>query len=926
MIKATRSTSRGRVAIAVFLGLALAACGRDSPEALVASAKRYLDKRDYNAAAIELKNALQKNPQDGEARYLLGAALLELRDFPSAEKELRRAVELGFAPDKSVPALADAMLELGQPDKVIAEFAAKPDLSGPRARAELQTTIAAAQLALNKPQDARATLAKAFQAQPGFPPARLVEARIVGAEGDLPGALKITDEVLAAAPSLVDALVLKGQILVTLGRLDEAKSAFAQAIKEKPNHTPSRQALIALLINSGAFDEAKTQIAETKKFARTLQLVYLEALLAYRQGDLAKARESVLQVLRVAPGHLASLLLAGTIEYDARSYLLAEDYLRKVVDRAPRAALPRRLLAATFLRQGKPDRAAELLQPLLDQPAVDAATLSLAGEAQLAKGDVKQATEYLRKASALDTKNTAVRTRLAQVRLATGEVDQAVKDLESVAAADPSRYQAELILIANHLQRNELDKALAAVNSLEKKQPENPLTYNLKGGVYLARRDIPNARAGFERALELQPTYVAAVTNLVRLDLAEKKPDAARKRFESALAKSPNDSGLLLTYAEFLRSQGAPSKEVGVQIEKAAANPTFVPASLAWIEHLNRRGESKAALAAAQRADAANPNNPRIVEVLGLAQQAGGDPNQAAATFNRLAALLPKSAAPQLRLAGAYLQAKDQTAAIEALKKASALQPKSLDIKRDLAFALQGAGRSEEALATARSMQKEYPKEPVGYVLEGDLFAAQKKWQPAESAYNEALKRARSPLIMTRLLATLEGAGKSAAAEAEIAKWLKDNPKDAVVPLYLADSMLAKKEYKAAAVHYRAVLERQPDSPVVLNNLAWVSGQLNDPEAIGYAERANALAPGNPAILDTLGWLLAEKGETARGIELMRRAVDLAPNSPELRLHLAKGLLKAGEKSAAKKELAELAKLARPTPARDEAAALLKSL
>lgn len=928
MTQARRTLTRGGISIAVAIALAfgLAACGGDSPEALVASAKRYLDRRDYNAAAIELKNALQKKPQDGEARYLLGTVLVELRDFQSAEKELQRAVEFGFAPDKSLPALAAVMLELGRADKVVADFTAK-DLADATARAQLQTTIASAQIALNKPKEAKAALAKAFQALPGFPPARLVEARIVGGEGDLPGALKITDEVLAGAPSFVDALLLKGQILVALGRQEEAKSAFQQAIKEKPNHLPSRMTLIALLVGTGAYDEAASQIAETGKIGRTLHLTYLEALLAYRRGDLAKARGSILQVLKVAPDHLPSMLLAGAIEYDARSYILAEDYLRKVVDRAPRAVLPRRMLAATLLRQGKVDRASELIQPLLDQPAIDAATLALAGEVQFAKGDFQQALEYLKKASALDAQNTVMQTRLAQVRLATGEVDQAVKDLESVAASDTSRYQADLILIASHLQRKELDKALAAVGSLEKKQPDNPLTYNLKGGVYLARSDFPNARAAFERALELQPAYLAAIANLVRLDLADKNLDAARKRFNAALAKSPNDSGLLVAYAEFLRGQGAPSKEVGAQLEKAVtANPTSVPATVAWIDHLNQRGDPKAALTAAQRAAAASPENPRVLELLGLAQQAAGDPNQALSTFNRLAALLPQSPGPQVRIAGAYLQAKDQSAAIEALKKAQAIQPKSLEIRRDLALLLQTAGRSAEALAIARGVEKEFPKEPAGYVLEGDLFAAQKKRPEAETAYREALGRAKSPLIMTRLLAVLDDAGKSAAADAELTKWSKDNPKDTIVYLYLADSRLARKEYKEAAVHYRAALDRQPDNPVALNNLAWVSGQLNDPAAIGYAERANQLAPASPAIMDTLGWLLVEKGETARGVELLRRAVDLAPGSAELRLHLAKGLLKAGDKSAARKELAELTKLARPTPARDEAAELLKSL
>ena len=169
--------------------------------------------------------------------------------------------------------------------------------------------------------------------------------------------------------------------------------------------------------------------------------------------------------------------------------------------------------------------------------------------------------------------------------------------------------------------------------------------------------------------------------------------------------------------------------------------------------------------------------------------------------------------------------------------------------------------------------------------------------------------------------------GSPCAADAELTKWSKDNPKDTIVYLYLADSRLARKEYKAAAVHYRAALDRQPDNPVALNNLAWVSGELNDPAAIGYAERANA-ARARQARRSWTRWAgcLSRRARRRAASSSSRRAVDLAPDRPELRLHLAKGLLKAGNKSAARKELAELTKLARPTPARDEAAELLKSL
>ena len=74
------------------------------------------------------------------------------------------------------------------------------------------------------------------------------------------------------------------------------------------------------------------------------------------------------------------------------------------------------------------------------------------------------------------------------------------------------------------------------------------------------------------------------------------------------------------------------------------------------------------------------------------------------------------------------------------------------------------------------------------------------------------------------------------------------------------------------------------------------------------------------------GWLLVQKGDTARGIELLRRAVELAPNDAAKRLILARGLVKAGDKSGAKKELAELSKADVPSATRDEAEKMLKDL
>ena len=55
--------------------------------------------------------------------------------------------------------------------------------------------------------------------------------------------------------------------------------------------------------------------------------------------------------------------------------------------------------------------------------------------------------------------------------------------------------------------------------------------------------------------------------------------------------------------------------------------------------------------------------------------------------------------------------------------------------------------------------------------------------------------------------------------------------------------------------------------------------------------------------MDTHGWILVQHGDAARGIELLRKANSIAPQDTDIRLHLAKALLKTGDKAAAKSEL-----------------------
>jgi putative PEP-CTERM system TPR-repeat lipoprotein len=492
---------------------------------------------------------------------------------------------------------------------------------------------------------------------------------------------------------------------------------------------------------------------------------------------------------------------------------------------------------------------------------------------------------------------------------------------------DPAQYQADVTLILARANRREYDKALVAAAALEKKQPDNPLTYDLQARVHLLKGDRKSARAGFEKALQLKFDYMPAVRGLAAIDFADKQPDSARKRYDAVLAKAPGNEGALLGLADFLAATRAPAKEIAGTLERAvASNPTSPTARLALITFLARTRDAKGALAAAQAARTALPNDPGILEALGLVQLTAGETNQAIATFNALAAAQPQSPAPLLRLARAHVAAKDYDAAIGSLRKAMEMRSDLVQLQGDIAAVHLAAGHPEEALKEARALQKARPKEAMGFVLEGELLLTQKKFAEAASAYSEALKRQPGAMLVVRLHFLLGLAGRSAEAAKVASNWLREHPKDVAVRSYLADADLRRKDYPGAVRTYREILAIQPDNVPALNNLAWALGELKDANALGYAEKAYGLAPANPAVADTLGWMLVERGDVKRGIEILAKAANAAPNAHEIRMHYAKALIKSGDRGAARKELEQIAQVPGDSPLRTEAETLLKQL
>jgi len=911
----------------VFATLLASGCARDDTASLVSSAKDYLAKSDVRAAIIQLRNARQKAPDNAEVRFLLGRALLDTGDAPAAVTELRRAYELRHPADEVVPLLAQALVTTGDSRKAISEFGSTT-LADAKARASLATMLAVAHIAQADFKQARAAVQAALSADPGNVRANVALARLAVRDNDPVGAVGALDTALTTAPNDVEALVLKSELANAQGKRGEALRLLEQARLANPTSLHPRFALVSQHVGAGELDKADAVVAEMKRISPDdFRTVYSDALVRLSKGEAAKARDLSQTLLNARSDHVPTLYIAGLANYQLKNWVVAEEMLRKVIAQVPDDPGPRRVLVAGYLRAGRTTQATEAVDMALRRMPDDVVLLRLAGEARIQSGSATEAARYYERAASLEKQGNVAQLRLAQIRLATGDTGRAMGDLERLAAGDPTGVQADLALYTAHLRRREYDKALQAAASVEKKQSGTALPHELRGIVYSFQRKMKEARIEFERALEIDPKRLASARSLAMIDLQEGKAANAQARYEKMIQADPKAEQPIIALAEVQALSGAPPADVKATLERAiAANPGAPGARVALVTHYRRIGDAKAALESARAAVTALPGEAGLLELFGALQLSTGESAQARDTFTRLSQLMPNSPVPLLRLSEAHVANRDFVSALDVQRKALALQPDYMPTVVAIATTYLIAGKPDDAVAEARKLQRERPKAAIGYTLEAEILTAQKKFAEATVPMKEALARQPSAMLATRQFALLNAAERSSEANAFADRWMKEHPKDAAFLSMVGQQRQSRKDVAGATAAYRAALDIDPDNIIVLNNLAWMLNEQGRPEAREYAERAFRLAPLQPNVVDTYGTVLVRSGDTKRGLEMIRMAMNLQPGDARFRVNYARGLAKTGDKAGARRELEQVVSTSPGSPAKAEAEQLLRQL
>lgn len=175
------------------------------------------------------------------------------------------------------------------------------------------------------------------------------------------------------------------------------------------------------------------------------------------------------------------------------------------------------------------------------------------------------------------------------------------------------------------------------------------------------------------------------------------------------------------------------------------------------------------------------------------------------------------------------------------------------------AEALRRAGKPEAAIEVLEQLSRSYPNLPVVYSSLGDLKRQQEDYAGAAIAYDQALDLVELDSPSRWFLLYARGISHER---------LKDWPK--------------------AEADFRAALELNPGQPQVLNYLGYslVEKQENLDEALGMIEQAVAARPDSGYIVDSLGWVLFRLGRYDEAVEHMERAVELMAVDPVVNDHL----------------------------------------
>jgi predicted Zn-dependent protease len=413
---------------------------------------------------------------------------------------------------------------------------------------------------------------------------------------------------------------------------------------------------------------------------------------------------------------------------------------------------------------------------------------------------------------------------------------------------------------------------------LLQENPRNVDARLLLGDALMRAGDLTGAASELTSALELlrvepnaDPRLVEGTGKLGGLQLALRDYPAALESAKFVLERDPTNEAAYVVASQSAYSSGdnAAARDYAARLLERNPDHALAHGLMGFVATRDgAREEAEGHFGAALRLD---PNQPAVRVALTQLQVGMGKHAEALATLAPLVVAQPT----------------DQNL----LALVDSMQLGSIGVRARVEELAQGI-----EVANAAS--------PVPGLLRGRSLLQAREFQAAADEFRSSMDKGGGRYPLMSYYVASRAVNDAAPAQQALEQWVEANPGDQTVGFMLASAYLEKGENERARTLYENLVgTAEFDSPVILNNLAWLYGEINDPRAIEMARQAHQQAPDNALITDTLGWLLVKAGQREEGIQMLRLAVQQAPDSESIRDHLAAAMAEVSEQDEAERRI-----------------------
>lgn len=877
---------------------------------LFEDALRRFEEGDHIGAIIQLKNNLKNNPANLPARILIGRAYLAVGDALAAEKELRRARLEGGDDELIAVPLASALLLMRRNKEILDSISVEG--RGRDVEFGLSVIRGQAFLGLLKMPQAEESFNKALELRPESASALVGLARVSLARAEVYAARDFSKRSLESEPENFYAWYINGQVAQRLGDMEGAIKSYDKSIEFGPDHLPTRIARAMGLIQLGRHEDAVEDYKVLqKRLPNSPYTAYVDAYVKLRDRDtigyehgLQRAntllrgldREELLRDPRL-------LLLAGLINFALGNYNDAYNYLREHITRNKFHSGSRSVLSRLMLRRGEIRNALTMIQTAVDLSPENPDMLQLLGAIQMRNGFHEEAASSFNKAIDLRPESSSIRADLARSHLQSGNTEKAVVVLRDLLDRDPKDIKPGIMLALIMLKQGDYAETIRISKIVTSRAPNSPAGFNLMASAQWAQGDEKSARENLNRAIAIDPEYISAHRNLAKIDMKTGAVEAAKKRYQAMLKMPGAGVKPLVDLARIAAREGQLREAISLMSKAREQDQDNIEIELDLVALLGRSGDGDAALRNVRKLRDRFPDNPAVAEKLGHTELAFGKIEDAAKAYRRVSEAIVGNAEQLLRVARHQIRANDLPGAHYSLKRALVADGSNLGVLEEIVALESRLELYEDALLRSEQIIRQFPDQAVGNRLLGDVLTKLRRFSEAAVAYDAAIRKKRSGRLLVRRYLAQKASGTALPSLTALEEWTKKNPNDYLTRRTLAAAYLAAEKTEAAIGLYEELAAVFKNDPIVLNNLAGLYFKKGDSRALEAAEAAFRLAPKQAQTLDTLGWILVQKGETGRGLELLRDAFSRASRRPLVRYHLAVALSKQGRKTEAREHL-----------------------